>query len=231
MKSNKVKKMLAASLAATMMLACTLTASASGGSAGSPGVPVRPSESAGDSSGGSSEESGSPSDSFTESITTYGAGAQISVGGSSVKTTVDGAFAAKTVQGMAVTTPLANVKASLGLTGSQTPHVIAFDTDAKKSPLAMQCVNAAAEALGGQVVATLNIDLGARENGRRVTLSNGSVGMVIGLPKNASTSKTYSVVCVQPGGKISILEDKDASPATVTFEVKAGLGTYGIVAR
>ena len=95
----------------------------------------------------------------------------------------------------------------------------------------MECVNATAEALGGTSVATINVDLAAKENGKLVTLSSGSVGMVVGLPKGADTDKTYSVVCVQPGGVVTILEDTDASPATVTFEVKAGLGTYGIVAK
>ena len=54
---------------------------------------------------------------------------------------------------------------------------------------------------------------------------------MVGLPKNADTSKTYSVVCVQPGGVVTILKDQDDSPATVTFEVKAGLATYAIVAN
>lgn len=137
----------------------------------------------------------------------------------------------KTVQGAAVTTPAADVRANLGLTAGQTPYIMVFDTNPKKSNLAVACVNAAAEALKGTTVATLNVDLAAKQNGRLVTLSKGSVGMVVGLPKNADTSKTYSIVCVQPGGVVTILEDKDASPATVTFEVKAGLGTYGIVAR
>ncbi len=132
---------------------------------------------------------------------------------------------------MAVTTPTANLKASLGLTGSQTPFIIVFDTDTKKSSLAMKCVNAATEALGGDLVATMNVNLGAKDDGKWVSLSNGSAGLVIGLPKTADTSKNYSVVCVQPGGVVTILQDQDSSPATVTFEVKAGLGTYGIVAK
>lgn len=229
MKSSKMRKALTAALAATLMMASTLTVAASGGSAGSSGSAgvQAPSESTGD----ASESTGGAADSFIESVRTYGAGAQVTVGRKAVKTTVDGAFSSKTVQGMAVITPLDSIKASLGLTGSQTPHIIAFDTDAKKSHLAMKCVNAAAEALGGKVVAALNIDLGAKENGKRITLANGSVGLVVGLPKNADTTKKYSVVCVQPGGVISILEDQDTSPETVTFAVKAGLGTYGIIAR
>ncbi len=159
------------------------------------------------------------------------AGGNVSVAGTAVKSTVAGAIKVDTLRGVAVTTPLAEVKASLGLSGSQTPYVIVFDTNAKKSNLAMNCVNAAAESLGGQVVSAINVTLGAKEKGKIISLTNGSAGMVVGLPKNADTARTYSVVCVQPGGVITILSDQDSNPATVTFAVKAGLGTYGIVAK
>lgn len=235
MKSKKVQKVLALTLAATMMLASAITVSASSGgssgvtgsagSAGSAGS-VGSTESA-----GSTDEGSGSSESAVSSVQTFTSGATVSVGGVSVKTTVAGVYAAKSVAGVAVTTPLANLKASLGLTGSQTPYIMVFDTDVKKSNLAMNCVNAAVEALGGNLVSTLNVNLGAKENGKWVSLSNGSAGLVIGLPKTADTSKNYSVVCVQPGGVVTILQDQDASPATVTFEVKAGLGTYGIVAK
>lgn len=216
MKSNKVKKLLAATLAATMMLSSALTVAASGGSGGSTGAPSSTSE---------SSESSAPE------IKTSSAGAKVSIAGTSVATTVAGAYLAKTVQGMAVITPTAALKTSLGLTGSQTPYIVAFDTDPKKSNKAMACVDAAAAALGGNVVTALNIDLAAKSNGKVIKLSNGSAAMVAGLPKGADLTKTYYAVCVQPGGVITILEDQDASPATVTFEIKAGLGTYGIVAR
>ena len=157
-------------------------------------------------------------------------GAEISVAGSKVKTSVAGAYAAKKVQGVAVTNSLADVRSKLKLSGNQTPYVMIFDTDVKKSSKAMDSINAAVTALGGgEIAATLNIDLGAKEKGRYVSLSDGSVGMVVGLPKGVDTSKVVSVVCVRPGGKTTILEDTDTNPATVTFEVQAGLGTYAIV--
>lgn len=228
MKSNKIKRLLAATLAATLMMATTLTAAASGGSSGSSGsddeeetvVVVE-----------ENKDGGSYSAPAAPSVPVVSSNAKMTVAGAAVTTTVAGAYDVKTVQGAAVTTPAADVRANLGLTAGQTPYIMVFDTNPQKSNLAMACVNAAAEALKGTTVATLNVDLAAKQNGRLVTLSKGSVGMVVGLPKNADTSKTYSIVCVQPGGVVTILEDKDASPATVTFEVKAGLGTYGIVAR
>ncbi len=242
MKSNNVKRLLAATLAATMMMASALTAAAaSGGSSGSsnreetPVVTLTPEEAAAQRDAADAATAAAEAERVTatvaEALQVRSADAKMTVAGTAVQTTVAGAYAAKSVQGVAVTTAAETVKANLGLTGKQTPYIMAFDTNPKKSSLAMECVNATAEALGGTSVATINVDLAAKENGKLVTLSSGSVGMVVGLPKGADTDKTYSVVCVQPGGVVTILEDTDASPATVTFEVKAGLGTYGIVAK
>ena len=153
----------------------------------------------------------------------------MTVAQSVVQTTIAGAYTAKTVNGTAVRTPLAQLKASLGLTASQKPYIMIFDTDAKKSHLAMDCVNAAADALNAKLVATLNVELGAKENNKWVTLSSGSAALVVGLPKDADLTKTHFVVCVQPGGVLTILEDQDTEASTVTFEVQAGIGTYAII--
>ncbi len=226
MKSIKVKRILAAVLAASMVMASAVTVSASGSGTSDPGV--------------SSSESSSSSDessSASVSVTTYAetmskkADAPVSVAGVNVVTSVGGVYAAQKVRGVAVTTPAASVKASLGLTGNQKAAIIIYDTDAKKSYRAMESINAAAAAIGGTVVASLNIDLGAKENGKWVTLSSGSVGLVAGLPKGADTSKEYCAICVQPGGVVTVLEDQDTNPATVTFEVQAGLGTYALTAK
>jgi hypothetical protein len=208
----KLKKVLAATLAATMVLASVVTASAAS-TAQNEGV----------------QETVAPK-TFAEQKS-LSANAVVSVAGTSVRTSLSGVYAASSVQGTAVTTDLATVKANLGLTGNQKPIIIIYDTDTKKSSKAMDSVNAAIEAIGGTYVTALNIDLGAKENGKWVTLSDGSVALATGLPKTADTTKTYSVVCVQPGGVTTILEDQDTNPKTVTFEVKAGLGTYALVAQ
>lgn len=223
MKSIKVKRILAAALAASMVMASAVTVSASGSDLPDPGTSSNESSS-------SSSESSETAATFAQTMSRT-ADAPVSVAGTSVKTSVAGVYAAQKVQGVAVTTPLTAVKASLGLTGSQTPAIIIYDTDENKSYRAMECINAAAASIGGTVVASLNIDLGAKENGKWVTLSSGTVGLVAGLPKGADTSKEYCAICVQPGGVITILEDQDANPATVTFEVQAGLGTYAITAK
>jgi predicted metal-binding membrane protein len=208
----KLKKVLAATLAATMVLASVVTVSAT--TVQNDGV----------------QESSSAPATYAEQKS-LSANATVSVAGTSVKTSLSGVYAAESVQGVAVTTDLATVKANLGLTGNQKPVIIIYDTDTKKSSKAMDSVNAAIAAIGGTYVTALNIDLGAKENGKWVTLSDGSVALATGLPKTADTTKTYSVVCVQPGGVTTILEDQDTNPKTVTFEVQAGLGTYALVAQ
>jgi len=218
-----MKKVLAATLAATMVMAsaftvCAKTTTQSAGTG---------SES---SSSSTTQESSAPA-TYAESKS-KGANATIKVNGVTVKTSIAGVYAAESLNGVAVTTPEADLAAALGLTSGQKAAIIIYDTDQKKSTAAMVSVNAAIEALGGaDLVSTLNIDLGAKQNGKWVTLSNGSVALKAGLPKTADTTKTYSAICVQPGGATTILEDQDTDPTTVTFAVQAGLGTYAIIAK
>lgn len=216
---RKMKKVLAATLAATMVMASAMSVCAK--TAGTAGTGA---------SGGTTQEE-------TQEIKTYaeqhshGANTQVMVAGLPVVTSVSGVYAAQSVRGVAVKTALADVKAALGLTGTQKPAIIIYDTDPKKSSAAMVSVNAAVDALGAKLVSSLYIDLGAKENGKWVSLKDGSIALAAGLPKGADTSKTYSVVCVQAGGETTILEDQDTNPNTVTFAVKPGVGTYAIVAK
>lgn len=212
----KMKRILAVVLAATMVMASALTVCATTTSTSGAGA-------ANSSSGSSESATVAPAE-------VKAAGAAMKIAGTDVKTTIAGGYAAKKVEGVAVTTPMADVKANLGLSAGQTPYVVVYDTDAKKSHLAMDCVNAAAESLGADFVAAINVDLGAKENGKFVSLANGSIAMVVGIPK-VDVTKTYYMVCVQPGGVVTILEDQDTNPETVTFAVQAGLGTYAIVAK
>lgn len=214
----KLKKVLAATLAATMVLSSAMTVSASGYySSSSSSTPV--------------EEPAPASPVSSEPATVKGANAEIKVAGVNVKTSIAGAYAATSVQGTAVTTPMTDVRANLGLADGQKPAITVYDATAKNSPAAFASINAAAEALGGEVLTALNINLGAKEGGKWVALSNGSIALATGLPKGADTTKTYCAICVQPGGEVTILEDQDTNPKTLTFEVKAGIGAYAIVAQ
>lgn len=219
---RKIKRALTGILAATMVMASVMTVAA--GSTHSDAGTVMPSS--GSTNTNSSSESSSPVAEAAKYVAS--ANAAISVAGMDVHTTIGGCYAAKSVAGCAIVTSLADVKAALGLSAGQDPYIIIYDTDYNKSSKAMASINAAAEALGAKVLTALNIELGAKQDGKFVTLTNGSIGMVAGIP-NADPSKTYSVICVQPGGAITILDDLDMDPSTITFEVSAGLGTYAVV--
>lgn len=212
---RKMKKALVGILAATMLMASALTTAAATTTADS------------GSKGTSAPASVSP-----DAIYVRSANAPVQVAGSTVRTSIAGGYCAKKVEGVAITTPLANVKSSLGLKSGETPYIIVYDLSETKSPKAMDSINAAASALGADVVASISVDLGARRNGQFVSLNEGSIGMVVGIPKNAiDPTKTYSMICVQYGGAVTILEDQDADPNTITFEVKAGPAAYSIVAK
>lgn len=232
MKKKCLKRVLVMTLATTMLMANVLTTqAASNGSSGSSGSTTSSSEkkssNAAEEFVSTTEGSASVAE-IVKNVVTVSAGGSVNVGGTLIKSSIAGASTVKSLQGVAVTTPAADLKASLGLKEGQSAFVVSFDTNAKKSPLAMNCVNAAIESAGGSFVTAINVELGAKENGKFVSLKNGSAAMAVGLPKNVDTSKTFYVVCVQPGGIITILQDQDTNPKTVTFEIKAGLGTYAL---
>ena len=152
-------------------------------------------------------------------------------GGKVFNNTIQNILLSKQAQGAAVTVPLDTVKAALGLKLGQNPKMLIYDLDTKKSGAAMTSINAAIEALQGTFVTAFDIDLSAVENNKKVVLSDGSVAMAMGLPKGVDTTKTYVMVCVQAGGVTTVLEDKDTNPATITFDVQAGLGAYALVAK
>lgn len=203
----KIKKILAATLAATMVMASALTVCAGSGAAETTTVVSE------------------------DAKAVAAADATVTVAGSSVKTTVAGCYAAKKVQGVAVTTPAADLAAKLGLGKGQKAYVTVYDTDAKKSSKAMESLEAAATAVNGSIVSTLNFDLFAKQSGKKVVLSNGAVQVTVGLPKTADTTKTYVVIRVVPGGEVTVLDNTSTNPKAVTFEVTAGQGTYAIVAK
>lgn len=250
MKFGKMKRVLAVVCAATMLMSATLMVCAEeqgNTNPGNTGTTQTPSDED-ENEPGAETETETVTVTVTKTVTsnslpsvsvpepTYDekmavkANATMSVAGIETKTSVNGVYAAEKVRGTVVTTPAADVKAALGLTGTQSPTIFVYDVNAKKSVNAMASINAAADALGTDVVACLHIELGARENGKWVELSDGSIALKTGLPKSADKSLTYYVICVQEGGVITVLEDLDTDPNTVTFDVNAGVGAYAIVA-
>ncbi len=207
MKRLSIKKSLATVLAACLVIGSTMTVCAAPSS----------SQASASSSGAAAVVTTTPS---------------LTINGVKTVSTVKGLYAAKSVQGAVVLTPLAELKAAYGLDANQTPYLIMMDTDAKKSHLAMDSLNAAAAALGATMGPVVNINLGAMTAGKFAPLSadGTDVAFTIGLPTNfVQADANYAVICVRQGGAVSVLYDCDTDPNTVTFNMKGGLGCYAVV--
>ncbi|MDO4302952.1 MAG: hypothetical protein Q4D94_03465 [Bacillota bacterium] len=214
MKLSIIKKMMAGALAVSMVMAPVMSVGAA--------------------------STGNDTKSATEEVIVSGTSGEVktiaevpstsSVGG--VKTTVAGVYLATGVNGSIVTTSVAAITEGYGLTGSEKPYAKFSNLDAKKSPLAKAAIDLAASSQGATVGPMINIELGKMSGGKYSLLpSDGSaIRISLGIPKSfAQSGKTYAVVCVRAGGAVSILQDVDTNPDTVTFDTTGGAGAYAII--
>lgn len=158
------------------------------------------------------------------------ANSHVLVAGDVNVTNITGDYSAESVRGVAVTTPVEDVKKALGLVHGQRASVVVYDAEVKASPEAIACLETAEENAGATEVAALYFELGAKEDGKWLTnLTDGTVTVKVGLPKTADQTKTYSVIRVEQNGVVTVLNDLDTSDETVTFEATTGVAVYGIV--
>ncbi len=206
MNTKLVKKLLAATLAATLMVAPVITAGAA-----STTKEWEP----------HSDASSSTSSSSASTTST------VNAGGTVLTTGVNGSYSVKILAGVAVRQQASTIKANLGLAG--TPYVRAYDITAAKSPAAFASINGAAASVGAVVLGAVNIDFGQMVGGKFQGLAqDATVPTTIGV-RNANGRK-LAVVKVLPGGATQILEDTDENPNTVTFPLGGGLAAYAIIA-
>ena len=206
-----VKKVLATTLAATLLVAPAITAGATTDSSSAPAS----------TSGGSSEPA-----SVVSEVERLGS---VTVAGTAIKSDVPGAYLVKTLAGIAVRQSSATIKTAAGLANNETPFVRAYDITAKKSPAAFASFEGAAAAVGGTVLGAVNIDLGKLADRKFSSLDAGvKVPTTIGVAN--ANGRTLAVVKVLPGGATEILQDQDDNPDTVTFDIQGGLAAYAVIA-
>lgn len=213
MKKTRLQKVLATALAVTTIAGMTLTVGASDSA---------PAASSAESASAAAEQVVAAAVPSTSAVT---------VAGQKIVTTVEGAYLAKTVDGVAVMTPAADIKSAYGLTASQKLYAMVMDTDQAKSYNAMASLTAAAAALNATMGPVLNIDLGYKENGKYTGLpSDGAeIMMTIAIPESfQDASASYAVVVVRTGGVITVLPDLDGNVETITFNMTNG-GCYALV--
>lgn len=148
------------------------------------------------------------------------------------KSTVQGVYIATSVNGTAITSGLSNIASGYGLGAGEVPYARFSNMDPKKSVLAMAVIDNAAAALGATVGPCINIEIGKKADGKFSLLSQDgeNITIKVGVPKSfAQAGKTFAVVCVRPGGAVSVLPDTDSNPDTITFDTTGGQGAYAIV--
>lgn len=149
-----------------------------------------------------------------------------------VQSTVQGVYIATSVNGTAITSSLAGIASSYGLASGEVPYARFSNMDVKKSNLAKAVIDNAAASIGATVGPCINIELGKKAGGKFTLLSQDgeNITIKIGIPSSfAQNGKTFAMVCVRPGGAVSILKDTDSDPNTITFDTKGGQGAYAII--
>lgn len=149
-----------------------------------------------------------------------------------VKSTVSGVYLATSVNGVAVTTGMTTIADSYGLAKNEKAYVRAYNFDGKRSTAAKAVIDSAAASMGAEVGPIINFEFGKMADGKFSLLpSDGaSFNVKVGIPKSfAKEGKTYAIVCVRPGGAVSIIKDADNDPNTVTFPTTAGQAAYALI--
>lgn len=207
--------------------------STSGNNSYNPGSSTGSGSSSG-SSTGSGSNSGSSTGTGSSSGTTnrpsasgnnsYNPGSSSNAGsGSATVITSNGTEISSTITvnnstGMAVvvTTSRASMAAAAGLTGDE--HLVATITG-EFGPIAEQVINGAAASAGAKVASIFDIKLTIAGRGHEaVTELSSPIRFVMEAPEGIDgNANDFAIVRVH-NGAVSILQDLDSDPATITFE-------------
>ncbi len=215
---NRMKKVLAVTLAATTILGTSLTAfaaTAAGSAAGSAVATTKTSSGSGSSSSGSTE-------------TTPTEGSSVVAG---VKSTVAGINYATVVSGSAVTTPANAISAAFGLAANEKPFAKFYNFDAKKSTAAKAVIDAVVAFIPGAVLGpVVNVELGKMTSGKYSLLpETGAVALAFGVPAGfAKGAGNMAIIKVTTTG-VAILPDLDTNANTITVATTGGAGVYAII--
>ena len=200
------KKLLAVTLAASMMVVPMTAFASTGGGEDEPTTPAAT----------VTESAGETTTATVVEVKNYET--MSSVAG--VKSTVGGAFAVKSANGLAVKTPAANIPVAPGAKA----FVKAYDVTAKNTPAAVAAADAFIAAQGGRRLAIFNFELGQMLN-KKFTLLGQDVlfDLTVGV-KGATPGKTLAGGQILPGGVINAVADADTNASTFTgVGLKGGL--------
>ncbi|MCM1047706.1 MAG: hypothetical protein NC433_04700 [Clostridiales bacterium] len=150
--------------------------------------------------------------------------------GAKLVSTVNGVYNAKSVDGVAVVTPTADVLTAFGASSIGSVRMDAVDS--KHGPAATVSINYGMAVLAADNVAAVKgpeLDLNAFLNGKKVIDLNQPLGIAVGLPASfRQAGCDYAVLLIQEGGRVSILPNLSADPNVVAVNSK-GFGVYVLV--
>lgn len=231
MKAKFIQRMMASALTIALVAAPSMSVLASGGPGAGSGSPI-----SGSSSSATAEEQvvAIISESNGDGGSSVSSIAEIPVTNTvaGVKSTVQGVYIATSVNGTAITSGLTGIASSYGLAAGEVPYARFSNMDVKKSNLAKTVIDNAAAALGATVGPCINIEIGKKAGGKFSLLSQDGekITVKVGIPKSfAQDGKTFAMVCVRPGGAVTVLQDTDSDPNTITFDTTGGQGAYAII--
>ncbi|MBD5495973.1 MAG: hypothetical protein HDR12_16805 [Lachnospiraceae bacterium] len=187
----------------------------------------------GNSTSGSSSASGesaSSSSSSSSAGVTLASKAVVTSTGAKLVSTVNGVYNAKSVDGAAVITPVADVLAAFGVSniGAVKMDVV----DSAHGPAATVSINYGLAVLAADNVAAVKgpeLDMNAFLNGKKVVDINQPISIAVGVPASFRTAGCdYAVLLIQEGGRVSILPNLSADPNVIAVNSK-GFGVYVLV--
>ena len=215
MKANIIKRMLCGALALSLVLAPSMSTLATTGAGSVSGNTVVAEATTGE----VQETATAATVAYTTTSNAAGIASQ-----------VGGVYILRRGIGVAITTPASTIAANYGLAAGERAFIKAMDMDVRKSNLAYQCMTNTAAAYGATIVGTINLELGKMSGGRYSLLEAGAeVPVTFSVPR-AAQGQRIGVIRVQEGGVVTVFEDMDTNPATVSFNITGGAGAYAIIA-
>ena len=219
-----VKKALMLSVAATLVVT-PVVASASGLVQGVDYGPYGPtygssSSSSSSSSGGSSKSSTKVEETKIPTVTL--------ADGTVLNSTVAGSSKATSIKGIAVAAPAAVVNAALGVKEGEKAFVTIADSN--YGPAAKASLENAAAALGAQIEAVLDINMGKlNANGKFELVKNASKLVEFRLAPKGTLKAGYewAIVRVQAGGAVTVLPNWSSNAGEIQFFTD-GSGVFGL---
>lgn len=144
---------------------------------------------------------------------------------SGTATTINGAFAARSIKGMSIKTPVS----AIGFPAGTRPFAKNYDITSKSAKEAFAALEAAMKAYGGtRFLAIFNFELGFFQgNQYALTTKDQTFDAVMGI--SGAKADKQRVAQAVPGGEVNVFEDQDTNASTVTANgLKGGLSAIGI---